>query len=153
MVLFNRNLTGKRWRYQAWAVCCAGMTKNKIAILAFIALISFPGCTSYKARYVIPAAFPERSKDELYALLEKGRILYNGNCADCHNTVFAGKNRIPGFTSLQIDNYATAVAGRNAKNHAVIKQMSPEQLNQVITFLTYVKRRSTDSLVLREKKA
>lgn len=67
---------------------------------------------------------------------EKGKILYRLHCSECHGIFTKGKDSIPNFTRIQIDNYhSTALIGIDARNHAVAKKMSSEQVDQVITFL------------------
>lgn len=63
-------------------------------------------------------------------------MLYKLHCSGCHGIFTKGKDGIPNFTKIQIDNYhTTALIGMDPKNHAVAKKMSSEQIDQVVTFL------------------
>ncbi len=65
---------------------------------------------------------------------EKGKALYKVHCGDCHGIFTKGKDGIPNFTQIQIDNYnANALA--NPEQHTAIRTMSTEQFNYVMTFL------------------
>lgn len=89
-----------------------------------------------KVEYDIPVHVPEANKKLLIERAEKGKILYKLHCSGCHGIFTKGKDSIPNFTRIQIDNYhATALIGIDAKNHAVAKKMSSEQIDYVITFL------------------
>jgi len=65
---------------------------------------------------------------------EKGKALYKIHCGDCHGIFTKGKDGVPNFTQIQIDNYnANALA--NPEQHTAIRTMSLEQFNYVMTFL------------------
>ena len=65
---------------------------------------------------------------------EKGKPLYKIHCGDCHGIFTKGKDGVPNFTKTQIDNYnANALA--NPGDHQVMKKMSLEQFNYVMTYL------------------
>jgi cytochrome c553 len=69
--------------------------------------------------------------------LEKGKILYQMNCSNCHGIFTKGKDSVPNFTKDQISNYRSAVLMANdKKNHAVAAKMSPQQLDYIILFLS-----------------
>jgi mono/diheme cytochrome c family protein len=86
--------------------------------------------------YDIPNHVPEVNKKLLIERAEKGKVLYKLYCSGCHGIFTKGKDSIPNFTKVQIDNYhATALIGIDARNHAVAKKMSSEQIDYVITFL------------------
>lgn len=94
-------------------------------------------CTNQKkVKYDIPSHVTENNKVLLLEKAEKGRILYTLHCSGCHGIFTKGKDSIPNFTRIQIDNYhAAALIGIDARNHAVAKKMSSEQVDQVMTFL------------------
>ena len=100
----------------------------------------FVQCASRKKiTYNIPVNFPEEQRKQLLVVLDKGKKLYKANCAECHGIFTKGKDKVPNFTSSQIDNYSARFVARDAKNHAMAIQMSPDQLGQVLTFLRYRK--------------
>lgn len=90
--------------------------------------------------YDIPEHVTQKNREALIEKCDKGKVLYKIHCSECHGIFTKGKDSIPNFTSIQIDNYhSTALIGIDAKNHAVAKKMSAEQVDQVITFLRYHK--------------
>jgi mono/diheme cytochrome c family protein len=89
-----------------------------------------------KTAYDIPSHVPPENKAILIARAEKGKILYKEHCSGCHGIFTKGKDGVPNFTKVQIDNYqSTALIGLDPNNHAVAKRMSTEQIDYVITFL------------------
>ena len=120
--------------------------RNQYLLFIIITGILFLQCNpSYKITYNIPANYPETKRNQLIELCEKGKELYKENCSECHGVFTKGKDKIPNFTNAQFDNYSARFMMRDAKNHAVAKKMSPEQLNQVILFLRYKNLGKIDS--------
>lgn len=97
----------------------------------------FYRCTNEKkVKYDIPSHVTKTNRELLIEKAEKGKILYKIHCSGCHGIFAKGKDSIPDFTRIQIDNYhAAALLGIDAKNHAVARKMSAEQVDQVMTFL------------------
>jgi mono/diheme cytochrome c family protein len=94
-------------------------------------------CTSQKkTEYDIPSHVPAENKKLLIERAEKGKVLYKLYCSGCHGIFTKGKDGVPNFTKIQIDNYhATALIGLDQNNHAVAKKMSSQQIDYVVTFL------------------
>ena len=114
-----------------------------IVLLGLLVLQCSPG---RKVTYSIPADFPEERRQQVIAIFEKGKVLYKDNCAECHGIFTKGKDKIPNFTEVQFDNYSSRFLRGDPKNHAVARKMSAEQLNQVLTFLRYKKRKTADTV-------
>ncbi len=91
--------------------------------------------TRPRITYNIPPTLPKDKQKELIDVANKGKELYKQNCAECHGIFTKGKDKIPNFTNTQYDNYSSRFLGHDPKNHAVVRQMSMEQLNEVFTFL------------------
>lgn len=108
-----------------------------ISAFIFIVGISASKCVSQKkTKYDIAEHVTPENRQLLIERAEKGKTLYKIHCAGCHGIFTKGKDSIPNFTKIQIDNYhATALIGLDPKNHAVAKKMSSEQIDYVITFL------------------
>jgi mono/diheme cytochrome c family protein len=106
-----------------------------ISIIIFCVVLC--QCVSQKkTEYDIPSHVPPENKALLIARAEKGKVLYKTYCSGCHGIFTKGKDGIPNFTKIQIDNYhATALIGLDQMNHAVAKKMSSEQIDYVVTFL------------------
>ena len=127
--------------------------KNRYLFPLLIALLLFPQCAPrYKVSYNIPAELPDAQRKILVDVLDKGKELYKTYCSDCHGIFTKGKDKIPNFTNEQIDNYNSRFVMRDIKNHAVARQMSPEQLKQVLTFLKYKRPKNPDSVFVAKKR-
>lgn len=106
-----------------------------ISAIFFTSVLS--QCASQrKTEYNIPNHVPAENKVLLIARAEKGKTLYKIHCSACHGIFTKGKDGVPNFTKIQVDNYhATALLGLDPTNHAVAKKLSSEQIDYVITFL------------------
>ncbi len=117
--------------------------KTKIVTRALPVILTaalFLQCASEKQiEYNIPVTATEKQRNDLLEQCKKGRELYKANCGECHGIFTRGKDSIPNFSSTQIDNYSARFLRHDPKNHAVIKKMSPEQMNEVLMFLRYRK--------------
>jgi mono/diheme cytochrome c family protein len=105
--------------------------------LALVVCIAFTRCIfEKKTQYDIPSHVPAENRKLLFERAEKGKVLYKLHCGGCHGIFTKGKDGVPNFTKIQIDNYhATALIGLDPNNHAVAKKMSSQQIDYVITFL------------------
>jgi len=114
--------------------------KYKYLLLILCSFALFTQCASrHKIAYNIPADYPESKRKEFIGLLDKGQQLYKANCSECHGIFTSGKDGIPNFSKVQIDNYSARFINRDPRIHAVLRKMSPDQLNQVLAFLRYKK--------------
>jgi len=119
---------------------------RSIIFWTFLTVTILYGCASrHKVTYDIPANFPEERRNELITSFKKGEELYKIHCSDCHGIFTEGKDKIPNFSNTQLDNYSSRFMRRDPRNHAVAQQMSPEQLNETLTFLRFLKRDHIDS--------
>lgn len=106
-----------------------------ITFSLFLSVMLIQCAVEKKTTYDIPHELPPAMKDELIVNLEKGRILFKTYCSDCHGIFTKGKDGVPNFTEKEIVNYMTAYQASDEKNHAVIKQLLPEELSMILTFL------------------
>ena len=114
--------------------------KYKYLLYTCLCAAILPQCASrHKIAYNIPPDYPENKRKEFIALLDKGQQIYKANCSECHGIFTSGKDGVPNFSKVQIDNYSARFINRDPRNHAVLRKMSPDQLNQVLAFLRYKK--------------
>jgi mono/diheme cytochrome c family protein len=111
--------------------------KRAYTISTFVFCAVLMKCASKKqTQYDIPGHVPEVNKKIFIERAEKGKTLYKIHCSGCHGIFTKGKDGVPNFTKIQIDNYqSTALIGLDPNNHAVAKKMSSEQIDYVVTFL------------------
>lgn len=113
--------------------------KKYFFILALIFIII--RCSNKKITYNLPPDITEQQKKELMIVLGDGKKLYKENCDACHGIFSNAKDSMPNFSQKQFDNYKTGFILRDKKNHAVAKNLSPRELDAILTFLTYYKRK------------
>lgn len=90
--------------------------------------------TQNKVEYTIGTDVSEANKKLFIERAEKGRILFKEHCSGCHGIYSKGKDGIPNFTKQQIDDYhARSVIA--FKSHTSVRDLSPQQLDYVLTFL------------------
>ncbi|CAN5858589.1 hypothetical protein BH11BAC4_BH11BAC4_20690 [soil metagenome] len=110
--------------------------KLKYIILSFVLVITIVQCnTSKKIVYKIPSYYTGERKTELMTNLEKGKQLFKKYCSNCHGIFTKGKDSVPNFTNTEIKNYLTAYQTNDAKNHAAMKKLLPEEMSMILTFL------------------
>ena len=90
--------------------------------------------TQKKTEYYIPPDVAQENRVIFIERFQKGKVLFKINCSDCHGIYSKGRDSVPNFTKQQIDNY-TALILAKPKDHAVIKKISQEQLDYILTFL------------------
>jgi hypothetical protein len=91
-------------------------------------------------QYEFPDAMAQPVRNQFLVLCEKGRILYDINCAQCHNTKVNGKTVIPDFTIEQLGAYSIRVANRKHEMNVSEENVSAEDLALITTYLTYKKK-------------
>jgi hypothetical protein len=110
--------------------------KYFIVISGFVFCLFFVHCVSKKkVEYDIPSHYGKESRENAIAWFEKGKILFKLNCSGCHGIFQKGKDSIPNFTKMQIDNYNAMFIKGDPKNHSVARKLSQDQLNYILTFL------------------
>src|SRR5215217_2440174 len=116
--------------------------KFKIAIAAIV-LISLSACAVSQAKliYEFPTEMAEPVKSEFLKICEKGKILYDINCAQCHNIKKGKKEIIPDFSPEQLKGYELRVANAQHEENMPDEKVTAEELGMISTFLMY-KRKS-----------
>ncbi len=113
----------------------------RLLLLFFLYLIVSPaGCNDKNVQPAFPPNIPEARQKDLLVQWEQGKVLFKANCAQCHGVFTKGKDSISNFTKVQIDNYASHFLARDAKNHAVMQQITRLDFIKITIFLTYLKR-------------
>lgn len=98
-------------------------------------------CTAHKKiLYEFPAEMAAPVQAEYAKNCDKGKALYDINCAGCHTTKIKGREVIPDFTAEQLEAYQVRVS--NAKHETALSEsnVSAEELSLIVTFLSYKKK-------------
>ncbi len=118
-----------------------------IPLFLFAAAIFMQCKSSNKITYNFPATLSKTQRDELMDKCQKGKELFKANCSGCHGIFTKGQDNVPNFTAAQIDNYSARFLRHDPKNHAVTKEMSPDQMNDVLMFLRFRNVKKPDNTV------
>lgn len=89
----------------------------------------------------LTAEFPKEMAPAIQAeyakLWEKGKVLYQLNCAQCHNVKKKRLYYIPDFTAEQLKGYEIRVSNPRHESEIPEERVSPEDLVMISTFLQY----------------
>ncbi len=111
-----------------------------IALLIFILTITACVTGKSKITYDFPAAMAADVREGYIKRWEKGKSLYELNCAKCHTTVVRGRHVVPDFTENQLVGYTIRVTNQKHEAALTDESVSEEELGQIMTFLTYKKK-------------
>lgn len=116
---------------------------RSVLVMFCVSIIIISACTSQKkVTYVFPDAMAKPVQEEYYRLSEKGRVLYEINCASCHNKKVKGKTVIPDFTEEQMGAYSIRIVNEIHEDNVSEARVSAEELNLITYFFTYKKKNS-----------
>ena len=120
------------------------MPMNYIIWVLVAGACSVVACVSQKqvvVTYEFPAAMAEPVKTEFAKVCDKGKILYDINCAGCHNIKKGRQQIIPDFTPEQLKGYELRVSNAQHEQNMPDERVTAEELSLISTFLLY-KRKS-----------
>lgn len=110
--------------------------KNKF--LVGFALLFFIACASQKkVIYDFPPAMVGDIRVQFTEQCDKGKVLYDKNCARCHNTKVNGKTIIPDFSEEKLVGYAIRNSNKRHESSMPDTIVTAEELGLIMTFLTY----------------
>ncbi len=112
--------------------------KNLKYSIVIILLIILVGCIAKKQPgYVLPDEMSPEVKIEYAKICDKGKVLYDMNCASCHTKMIKGKEVIPDFTAEQLESYSIRVANPTHESRVTEENLSAEELSFILTYLSY----------------
>ncbi|GAL86194.1 hypothetical protein CHU_3117 [Sporocytophaga myxococcoides] len=112
-----------------------------IGMIGILFAVCFGQCvTRNNVSYNLPEAMLPHVKQEYLSRCEKGKILYDINCAGCHNTKVKGKIVIPDFTPEQLKGYELRITNARHSETLTDTTVTEEELGIIMTFLTYKKK-------------
>lgn len=112
-------------------------------ILLFITLLIT--CTSKKqVLYELPDAMLPHVKVQYAQQCDKGYVLWQKNCSQCHTKKEKRKTIIPDFKPEQLSGYALRAQNKQHETNLPDSTLSQEELGIIMTFLTYKKKNSSD---------
>lgn len=90
--------------------------------------------------YEFPKEMIESVKAEYIKMCDKGKILYDLNCAKCHNKTVNKQVIIPDFTPEALRGYEIRVLNADHEKDMPDELVTAEELVLISTFLTYKKK-------------
>ncbi len=90
--------------------------------------------------YELPEAMIASAKIEYAKQCEKGKILYEITCSQCHNMKEGRKKIIPDFTPEQLVGYELRIINPEHESGIPETAVSTEELGYIMTFLNYKKK-------------
>lgn len=92
--------------------------------------------------YNIYEGLRPEDKAFILATVEEGKEIFKVNCSKCHGIFTKGKKDIVNFSKEQMDDYKSAFVAEDEDNHAFASGMSIEELDKVLIFLQFYKRKN-----------
>jgi hypothetical protein len=113
-----------------------------------IAIIAIASCATRKntVRYQFPSSMSATVKADYVKQWEKGKALYEENCAKCHNIKRGKKTIIPIFPEDKLAGYDLRQDNANHENSIAENKITSEEMVYIITFLTYKVHTSNDTV-------
>lgn len=98
-------------------------------------------CTAQKqVAWELPAEMLPHVKEEYARRCEKGKVLYDLNCARCHNTRAGRRDVIPDFSPSQLTGYTLRVSNAQHERNMPDSVVTEEELGIIMTFLNYKRK-------------
>ncbi len=116
------------------------MKYKKLFFLCIIVFILIQCQSQKKLAYEFPEAMLPHVKNMYTPICDKGKILYDLNCAKCHNTKVKGKQIIPDFNPEQLTGYTLRVANALHEKNMPDTLVTEEELGIIMTFLNFKKK-------------
>jgi len=88
-----------------------------------------------------PDDIAKENKKKFAAGLKQGNILYNLNCAKCHNIKLDNRDSIPTFSLPQLLDYEIRFQYTAHQDSMTPERLTNEDLEKITTFLRYHKNR------------
>ena len=117
-------------------------SKLMFSILS-LSLLSTACLFHKKSAYTFPATFTKDQKEKTTVFCDKGKVLYDVNCAKCHNTVVKGKQVIPDFPANKLESYKLRFISPVHDSSMRRTNISMDELLFITTYLTYKKKNPT----------
>jgi hypothetical protein len=112
-----------------------------VNLLFFIVVAGLIACVIQpKIQYYdFPSDIAEEAKIANRKMIEKGKILYDINCAKCHNKKVNGRIIIPDFTTEQLDSYSVRIRNEVHVSSIPESKVTAEEMEAIQFFFTYKK--------------
>ena len=119
---------------------------KKIFTLLFVAIVCcmYSSAQKKQPKVIYTHNFPKEMtvavKESYIKIFEKGKVLYQVNCAKCHNKIVDGVELMPEFTKEHLAQYELRVQNPEHEEPLSEMRVNAEELQQIMIFLTYYKK-------------
>lgn len=115
---------------------------KRLPVMVFFLFAAFFSARAQQGSKILYThSFPPEMKEDVKVqyikLFEKGRILYQINCARCHNTKEKGVELMPEFTKEHLAKYELRMQNPEHEEELNETRVNAEELAQIMIFLTY----------------
>jgi hypothetical protein len=118
--------------------------KAKMCLCITLAVFVCICCTSKReVTYVFPEAMLPNVKVAYKEQCDKGKVLFDLNCASCHVKVSGRKKVMPDFKEEQLKGYELRVANAQHANSLPDERVTEEELGLIMVFLKYKRPTNT----------
>ena len=114
-----------------------------MSLLAGILLLAACVSQQQSTTYSFPEAMKEPVRLEFTKVCDKGKVLYDINCAGCHNIKKGKRQLIADFTPEQLKGYELRVSNAQHEENMPDEKVTAEELSLISTFLLYKTKNST----------
>ncbi len=111
-----------------------------MTITLFSVCVPIRSVAQQKIAHDFPKEMLPEVKVEFIKQYEKGRILYDVNCARCHSTFVKKKEIVPDFRADQLKGYELRVQNPKHESEMPDELVTAEELGIIMVFLNYKKR-------------
>ena len=116
------------------------MKYKTITALCLVGMLLADCAQQKKVVYEFPAAMSATTRAGFTTMCDKGKILYDINCARCHNIRLRRKEVIPDFTDSQLHAYELRISNPQHESNMSDTKVTTEELGNICFFLTYKKK-------------
>lgn len=107
----------------------------------FLLVCSLFACqVQRKVGYELPNEMLPHVKVEYVNMCDRGAILFKLSCAKCHIKKVKGRKVIPDFPQEKLEGYSFRMENPAHESEIPETKVSTDELNLIITFLTYKKK-------------
>jgi hypothetical protein len=114
--------------------------KMSFILISVMLLVACASQQQVTVSYTFPEAMPSPVKMEFTKVCDKGKVLYEINCAGCHNIKKGRRELIPDFTPEQLKGYELRVSNAQHEENMPDEKVTAEELSLISTFLLYKKK-------------
>lgn len=116
------------------------MFRSILVITGLLLCYSTSHAQRHKISYEFPPEMSEPIRVEYLKQWEKGKVLYELNCAQCHTTGKGKRAVVPDFTPEQLKGYELRVSNPKHEIDIPETKVTTEELGLIMTFLYYKKK-------------